>query len=70
VGNDSHIEFRHKLLGEGGSHGEATTSVFARVRGEVFSRFHAVAAKLRGRTGNYSPFGLLGPVFRATTTAV
>jgi hypothetical protein len=41
----------------------------AKVRGEVVARFHAVAAKLRSRTRN-SQFDLLGPVFRATTTAV
>jgi hypothetical protein len=69
VGDDS-----QKLLGEDGSatgrcHGEAARSVLAKVRGDVFARFHAVAAKRRGRTRN-SQFDLLGPVLRATTTAV
>jgi hypothetical protein len=41
----------------------------AKVRDDVFARFHAVAAKLRSRTQN-SQFGLFGPVLRATTTAV
>jgi hypothetical protein len=50
-------------------HGEAARSVLAKVRGDVFARFHAVAAKLRSRTRN-SQFGLLGLVFRATTTTV
>jgi hypothetical protein len=53
----------------GGCHGEGTRSVLANVRGNVFARFHAVAAKRRSRTRN-SQFGLLGPVLRATTTAV
>jgi hypothetical protein len=50
-------------------HGEAARSVLAKVRGDVFARFHTVAAKHRSRTQN-SQFGLLGPVLRATTTAV
>jgi hypothetical protein len=41
----------------------------AKVRDDFFARFHAVTAKLRSRTRN-SQFGLLGPVLRATTTAV
>jgi hypothetical protein len=36
-------------------------------RGDVFARFHAVAAKRRSRTRN-SQFDLFGPVLRATTT--
>jgi hypothetical protein len=50
-------------------HGEAARSVLAEVLGDVFARFHAVAAKSRSRTRN-SQFGLLGPVLRATTIAV
>jgi hypothetical protein len=46
--------------------GEAARFVLAKVRGDVLARFHAVAAKRRNRT----EFGLLGPVFRATTTTV
>jgi hypothetical protein len=53
----------------GRCNGEAAKSVLARVRGDVFARFHAVAAKLRGRTRN-SQFGLLGPVLSATMTVV
>jgi hypothetical protein len=48
-------------------HSEAARSVLAKVRGDVFARFHAVAAKHRSRTRN-SQFGLLGP--GAITTAV
>jgi hypothetical protein len=65
--------FRQKLLGEecdtGRCHGEAARSVLAKVRGDVFARFHAVAAKRRSGTQN-SQFGLLEPVLRATATAV
>jgi hypothetical protein len=53
----------------GRCHGEAARSVLTKVRGDVFARFHAVAAKRRSRTRN-SQFGLLGPVVRATTTSV
>jgi hypothetical protein len=53
----------------GRCHGEAARSVFVIVRGDVFARFHAVAAKHRSRIRNLQ-FGLLGPVLRATTTAV
>jgi hypothetical protein len=49
--------------------GEAARTVLVKVRGDVFTRFHAVAAKRRSRTRN-SQFGLLGPVLRATTTPV
>jgi hypothetical protein len=70
VGDDSHLVFRQKLLGEAGRcHGEAARSVLAQVRGDVFARFHGVAAKRRSRTRS-SQFALLGPVLRATTTAV
>jgi hypothetical protein len=41
----------------------------AKVRGDIFARFHAIARKLRTRTRN-SQFGLLGQVFRAITNAV
>jgi hypothetical protein len=74
VGDDSHLVFRQKLLGDDGSlrkgrcHGEAARSVLVKVRGDVFARFHAVAAKRRSRTRN-SQFGLFGPVLRTTTTA-
>jgi hypothetical protein len=54
---------------DGPCHGEAARSVLARDPGDVFARFLAVAAKRRSRTRN-SEFGLLGPVLRATTTAV
>jgi hypothetical protein len=52
----------------GRCHGEAARSVLAKVRGDIFARFHAVAAKRRSRTRN-SQFDLLGPVLRATITA-
>jgi hypothetical protein len=50
-------------------HDETSRSVPAKVRGDAFARSHAVAAKHRSSTRN-SQFGLLGPVLRATTTAV
>jgi hypothetical protein len=53
----------------GRCHGEAARSLLAKVGGDVFALFHAVAAKRRRRTRN-SQFGLLGAVFRATTTNV
>jgi hypothetical protein len=53
----------------GRCHGEAARSVLAKVRSDVFARFHAVAAKRRSRTRN-SQFGLLGQILFATTTAV
>jgi hypothetical protein len=53
----------------GRCHGEAAMSVLAYVRGEVFALFRAIAAKCRSSTRK-SQFGLLGPVLRATTTAV
>jgi hypothetical protein len=53
-----------------------TISTFRTLTGSPFlsecqsiSAIHAVAAKLRSNTRN-SQFGLLGPVLRATTTAV
>jgi hypothetical protein len=49
--------------------GEAARSVLAKVRGDVFASFHAVATKLRSRTKN-SQFGLLGQIFCAAATAV
>jgi hypothetical protein len=49
--------------------GEAARSVLAKVRVDVYARFHAVAEKRRSKTRN-SDFDLLGPVLRATTTAV
>jgi hypothetical protein len=75
MGDESHFVFRQKLLSEDGSvrrgrcHGEAARSVLAKFRGEVFASFHPVAAKFRSITRN-SQFVLLGPVLRATTTAV
>jgi hypothetical protein len=53
----------------GRCHGEAAKSDLAKVRGDVFACFHAVAAKLRSRTRN-SQFGLLGQIICAATTAV
>jgi hypothetical protein len=49
--------------------GEAPRSVLAKVRVDVFARFHAVDPKCHSRTWN-SHFGLLGPVLRVITTAV
>jgi hypothetical protein len=43
--------------------------VLAKFRGDVFARFHVVAAKLRSRTRN-SQFGPLEPVLCATKIAV
>ena len=45
----------------GRCHGEAARSVLAKVWGDVFARFHAVATKRRSRTRN-SQFGLLGQI--------
>jgi hypothetical protein len=53
----------------GHCHCEAASSVLAKIRGDVFTGFHAVAVKIRSRTRN-SQFGFLRPVLRATTTAV
>jgi len=50
--DDSHFVFRQKLVGEDGSvrrgrcHVEAARSVLAKVWGDVFTRFHPVAAKV------------------------
>jgi hypothetical protein len=75
VGDDSHLVFRQKLLGEDGNLRRGVVMVkqpgtFSPKLGvDVFARLHAVAAKRSSRTQN-SQFGLLGPVLRATTTAV
>jgi hypothetical protein len=59
VGDGSHFVFHQKLLSETGCcHLEAARFVIAKFRGDVFARFHAVAAKRRSRTRN-SQFGLL-----------
>ena len=50
-------------------HGEAARSVLAKVEGDVFARFQAVAAKLRSRTRN-SQFGLLGQILYAQSLDV
>jgi hypothetical protein len=73
VGDDSHLCFSRNCRSRtkcktGCCHGETVGSVLAKVRGDVFARFHAVAAIPRSRTRN-SQLGLLGPVLRATTTA-
>jgi hypothetical protein len=55
VGDDSLYVFRKKLLGETERfRGEASRSVFTKVRGDVFARFHAVAAKVAVEPGNHS----------------
>jgi hypothetical protein len=46
----------------GRCHGEVARPVLAKVRGDVFARFHAVAAKRRSITRN-SQFGLLDKCF-------
>jgi hypothetical protein len=75
VGDDSHFFLSPETAGRGRKfetgrcHGETARSVLDKVGGDVFARFHTFAAKCRSRTGN-SQFGLLGPVLRATTTAV
>jgi hypothetical protein len=43
----------------GHCHSEAARSVLAKVQGDVFAWFHAVAAKRHSRTQN-TQFGLLG----------
>jgi hypothetical protein len=50
-------------------HVKAARSVPIKLQGDVLAHFHAVATKRRNKTQN-SQFGLLGPVLRATTTAV
>jgi hypothetical protein len=60
MGDDSHSVFRQKLLGEEGSvrPGVVTAKqpgLFSlKFRGNVFARFHAVAAKLRSRTRQFT----------------
>jgi hypothetical protein len=53
----------------GRCHGKAAKPVLAKFRSDVCACFHAAASKRRSRTRN-SQFGLLGPVLRATKTAV
>jgi hypothetical protein len=75
MGYDIHLVFRQKMLDEDGSVRRGVFLVKQPVvfspkfKGDVLARFHAIAAKRRSRTRN-SRFGLLGPVLRATTTAV
>ena len=53
MGDGSHFVFRQKLLGEDGSfHGKAATFVLAKVWGDVFPRFNAVATKRRSIARN------------------
>jgi hypothetical protein len=55
VGDGSHFVFRQKRKCETGHcHGETARSVLAKVRGYVFARFRAVAAKRGSRTGIHS----------------
>jgi hypothetical protein len=74
-GDDSYFVFRQKLLGDYGSVRRGVVVVkqpglfSPKFGGDVFASFHAVAAK-RSRITRNSQFGLLGPVLRATTTAV
>jgi hypothetical protein len=71
VADDGHFVFGHKLLGENEVWDGAlwwSSQVCSGQRwGDVFARFHAIAARRRSRTRN-SPLGLLGPVLRATTS--
>jgi hypothetical protein len=75
VRDDSHFVFRRIHLGEDGILRRGVVMVkqpdlsLPKFGGDVFARFHTVAAKLRSRTCN-SQFGLLEPVLCATTTAV
>jgi hypothetical protein len=75
LGDDNNFVFRQKLLGDDGSVRRGVVMVkqpglvSPKFGGDVFARLHAVAAKRRSRTRN-SQFGLLGPVLRATKTAV
>jgi hypothetical protein len=75
LGDDNHFSFLQKLLGEDGSMIRGVVMVkqpglfSPKFGGDVFARFHAVAAKRRSTTRS-SHFGLLGPVLRATATAV
>jgi hypothetical protein len=50
-------------------HYEAASSVLAKIRGDFFASFQAVAAKLRSRTRN-SQRGLLGTVLCDATTGI
>jgi hypothetical protein len=56
VVDNSQFVFRQKkyLARTEGCHGEVTRSVIAKVRGDVFARFHAVAAKLRSRIREFT----------------
>jgi hypothetical protein len=75
VGDDRYFLFRQKLLVENRRVRRGVVIVkepglfLPNFGGDVFARFHAVAAKLHSRTRN-SQFGLLRPVLRATTTIV
>jgi hypothetical protein len=75
VGDDSHLVFRQKLLGENGSVRRGVVMVkqpgllSPKFGGDVFARSHAVATKRRNRTRD-SQFGLLVSMFRATATVV
>jgi hypothetical protein len=71
VGDNSHLYFAGggRKCETGRCLGEAARSVLAKARSDVFARFQAVAAKRHSRTQNLQ-FSLLGPVLRATTTAV
>jgi hypothetical protein len=77
-GDDIRFVFRQKILGEDGSVRRGFVMVkqpglfspnFGATFSHVFTRFHAVAAKLRSRTWN-SECGRLGQILCATTTAV
>jgi hypothetical protein len=58
VEDDSHFVLRQKLLVEDGNVRRGVVMVkqpsyvLAKVRGDVFARFHAFVAKLRSRTRN------------------
>jgi hypothetical protein len=75
VGVDSHFVFGQKLLGEERSVRRGVVVMkqpgllSLKFGGDVLARFQAVATKRRSGIRN-SQFGLLGPVLRATTTAV
>jgi hypothetical protein len=74
VGDESHLVFGQKLLGEDGIVRWGIDMVkqpglFSPKFGAVFAHFHAVTAKHRSITRN-SKFGLLGPVLCTNTTAV
>jgi hypothetical protein len=71
-GDDSHFVFRQKVQGEDGSvrRDVAMVKQAGLFSQKVGARFNAFAAKRRSRTRNYSQFGVLGPVLRATTSSV